>query len=81
MTVVAVVEVAVGDKVLAQRRSRGQKWPGERCELHFAVGAGDTRPEAQVGVRVSTLEPIDAAVTSVEVARFCEPSPVSESVA
>ncbi len=80
-SVVARVEAMVGNRVLAEAPLSSADLARGRADLHFEIRADDARPDAQVGIRVSTLKPIDAAVTSVEVARFSEPSPVSESVA
>jgi len=80
-SVVVLIEVAVGDKVLAETALTCADMTQGQAELHFSIELEDAHPEAQVGLRVSTLKAIDAAVTSVEVARFSEPSPVSESVA
>ena len=80
-SVVVLIEVAVGDKVLAETALTCADMTQGQAELHFSIELEDAHPEAQVGLRVSTLKAIDAAVMSVEVARFSEPSPVSESVA
>jgi hypothetical protein len=80
-SVIARAEVMVGNRVLAETPLTSADLARGRADLHFEIRADDARPNAQVGVRVSTFEPIDAAVTSVEGARFTEPSPVSESVA
>jgi hypothetical protein len=80
-SVVVRVEAMVGNRVLAEAPLTSADLARDGADLHFEISADDARPDAQVGIRVSTLKPIDAAVTSVEVARFSEPSPVSESVA
>jgi len=80
-SVVARVDVMVGNRVLAETHLTRADLARGRADLHFEIGPDDARPDAQVGVRVSTTRPIDAAVTSVEVDRVREQSPASESVA
>jgi hypothetical protein len=80
-SIVAMLEVVVGDRLLAERALSDIDLAQGEVQLDFVIGEGDARPDAQVGVRISTLVPIDAAVTSVLVDRMHEPSPAGESVA
>jgi hypothetical protein len=76
-----MLEVVVGDKAVAERAlSRLDLAQGE-VQLEFVIGEDEAGPDAQVGVRISTVVPIDAAVTSVLVDRIHEPAPAGESVA
>ena len=78
---VALLEVVVGDKILAERPVEEIELARGGVQCDFVVGEDDAHPGAQVGVRFGSVSPIDAVVTAVVVDRCLEPSPVDESVA
>ena len=80
-SVVAVVEVGVGDKMLMETSLTLGDLARGAAELDFVIGDDNAHPDAQVGVRVVTVVPIDAAVTSVQVDRFPQLPVVDGSVA
>ena len=79
--IVATTEVVMSDRILAERSLTHPDLAQGEVVLDFVVREDEARNDTGVGVRVSTVVPIDAAVTSVVVDRFDQRSPVSESVA
>jgi hypothetical protein len=78
---VVVIAVVIGEKVLSESARTDGEIAHSETSLEFVISDADAGPEAEVGVRVRTVAPIDAAVTGVVVDRIDELSRTSESVA
>ncbi len=79
--VVVILAVVVGQKVLVETLCTERDIKHGKACLEFEIAEADTGPEDQVGIRITTIAPIDAAVTSIVLDRMSALTEASESVA